>query len=94
MSVYWLTTHDGSVSFQCQAADAAQALELLARSQRYESFSDFCGDLGYASSDFRIALIQEEERQYDPDGNRRLIESQQANTLRNAFKHLRRMSRA
>jgi hypothetical protein len=94
MSVYWLTSHDGSVSFQCQAADAAQALELLARSQRYESFSDFCGDLGYASSDFRIALIQEEAREYDEEGNRRHIEQHNMRTVTNAFKHLRRLGRA
>ena len=88
---FWLTARDGSVSYQCEAPDAGQAFELMAKHLRYSSFAAFSADLGYSPGDFQVATIAVESREYDPEGNRKMIDQQQGGIMQSAFKHLRRL---
>jgi hypothetical protein len=92
--IFWLTATDGSVNFKCEAVDAGQAFELMARSLRYNSFAAFSADLGYTPGDFRVAMLEVEPPvEYDEAGNRRMIDQQRDTTVTNAFKALRRLGR-
>ena len=93
MPLYWLTARDGSANFKCEARDAGQAFELMARSLKYNSFAALSADLGYTPGDFEVANIGFEDAEYDEAGNRRKINQERDNLVSNAFKHLRRIAR-
>ena len=90
---YWITCGDGSISYQCEAPDAGQAFEAMAKHLKYPSFAAFSADLGYSAGDFRIAIIMFESAEYDAAGNRKLIDQQRDNALLAGFKQLRRLGR-
>lgn len=90
MPVFWLTATDASVNFKCQAPDAGQAFELMARSLRYNSFAAFSADLGYTPGDFTVATIEVETATHDAAGNRKAIDQQRDNVVVSAARQLLR----
>lgn len=93
MPVFWLTSDDGTVNFKCEASDAGQAFELLARSLRYNSFAALSADLGFTPGDFRVATIRRELAEYDHEGNQINVQRQREDAEVSAFKALRRLMR-
>lgn len=87
--VYWITSLDGSINFQCQASDASEALELLGRSLCYASFQEMCVDLDYGHGSLAVStIVEEQRRQYSDD--RRHLDREREGFILGAFKHLRR----
>ena len=89
----WITTIDGGINYQVDAQDATEAFEKLAHSLNYLTFDAMFHDLDFELSDFQVATVARETREYDEAGNRRDIKRQQSNTLLNAFKHTRKARR-
>ena len=90
MPVFWLAAHDGSSIFKCEAPDVPRAFELLARSLQYDSFAAFATATGRSPADYQVAVIEVDHTEYDSEGNRKEIKTQEDNTVVTAFRQLLR----
>lgn len=86
--IFWISSHDGMVNFKTEAQDVSAAFELLARSLQYTSFAELIGDTGRTPSDFQVARVEVEERQYDAEGDRLQVQNQRDNAVTGVFRQL------
>lgn len=88
--IHIISTSNGDIHFEVDAANIDEACEAMAVSFDYPSYAAMCADLGYSRRDFTVSRIVIKEPREAVSDDRGVLLKKMARTTLNAFKFVRR----